>query len=117
MLALLMFGELLLEQVCERVVEAVLLEVGPRDTGRIILRRQIIDFLQFRTILTLIDCRGVTGLGLRRGSGGQCRGGQRHGQAQHCGAEGHCAFHRHPLLYIVMPSIEGLGCSGRSCCR
>ena len=117
MLALLVLRQFLLEQICKGVVEAVLLEVGPGDTSRIILRRKIIDLLQFRTILTLIDCCGVTCLGLRRGSGGQCRRGQRHGQAQHCGAEGHCAFHRHSLLYIVMPSMEGLGCSGLSCCR
>ena len=38
MLPLLMLGEVLLKQVCERVAETVLLKVGPGDTGRILLR-------------------------------------------------------------------------------
>ena len=37
MLPLLMLGEVLLKQVCERVAETVLLKVGPGDTGRILL--------------------------------------------------------------------------------
>ncbi len=45
MLPLLMLRELLLEQVDERIVEAVLLEIRPGDTGRILLRRKVIDLL------------------------------------------------------------------------
>ena len=88
MLPLLMLGELLLEQVCERVAEAVLLKVGPGDAGRILLRGQVIDLLQLRTILA----PGHRGwIADRRSLGG--KGADRQGQHQRRGAKAECSFH------------------------
>ena len=45
-----MLRQLLLEQVCQGVVEAVLLEVRPGDTGRVLLRGQVIDLADLRAL-------------------------------------------------------------------
>ena len=85
MLPLLIFRQFLPEEVCQGVVESVLLKIRPGDAHRVILRSQIIELPQFRAILTLGDGGGITDLHLIRprshGRGSQC-----HGQAQHGGA-------------------------------
>ena len=85
MLPLLIFRQFLPQQVCQGVVEAILLKVRPGDACGIVLRSQIIELPQFRAILALGDGGGVADLHRVR-SRCQGRGGQRHGQAQHGGA-------------------------------
>ena len=91
MLTALVFRKLLLQKIRQSVVEAVLPEVRAGDTGRIVFRTQIIDFLQFCAIVVSDDGGGVANLGVRcrRLKVRRQRGGrQRQGQAQRRGAEG-----------------------------
>ena len=91
-----MLRQLLLEQVCQGVVEAVLLKVRPGDTGRVLLRGEVIDLADLRPVLTACDGGRVTDLhlghfgeGLRRQGGGE----QRRGHQQTGGASQNGAFH------------------------
>ena len=109
MLPLLIFRQFLPQQVCQGVVEAVLLKVGPGDACGIVLRSQIIELPQFRAILALGDGGGVADLHRVR-SRCQGRGGQRHGQAQHSGTQSQCSFHHSlPFSYFIssIPPILG----------
>ena len=91
MLAALVFRKLLLQKVRQVVLEAILLEIRAGNACGIILRTQIIDFLQFCAIVVSDDGSGIADLGVRhRGfkvrrqrSGCQCQS-----QAQRRSAEG-----------------------------
>ena len=91
-----MFRQLLLEQVCQGVMEAVLLEVRPGDASGVLLRGQVIDLADLCAVLTAGDGGGITDLylrrfreGLRRQGGGE----QRRGHQQTGGASQNGAFH------------------------
>ena len=102
MLAALIFRQFLLEQVRQGILETILLEIRAGDSGRVILGSQIIDLLQFRSIIAANDGGGVADLGVGRGSlkvRRQGGGGQRHGQAQRRGAKGKHSFHFMFLLF------------------
>ena len=91
-----MLRQLLLEQVCQGVVEAVLLEVRPGDTGRVLLRGEIIDLADLRPVLTACDGGGIADLHLGdRGEWLRRQGGweQRRGYQQAGGASQNGAFH------------------------
>ena len=91
MLAALIFRKLLLQKIRQVVLEAILLEIRAGNACGIILRTQIIDFLQFCAIVVSDDGGGIADLGVRyRGfkvrrqrSGCQCQS-----QAQRRSAEG-----------------------------
>ena len=65
MLAALVFRKLLLQKVRQGVLKAVLPKVRAGNARRIVFRTQIIDFLQFRAIVTADDGGGVADLGVR----------------------------------------------------
>ena len=105
-----MLRQLLLEQVRQGVVEAVLLEVRPGDAGGILLRGEVIDLADLCAVLTAGDGGGVADLhlggcgeGLRRQGGGE----QRRGHEQTGGASQDGAFHGcFPPFHIDMPPME-----------
>lgn len=91
-----MLRQLLLEQVCQGVVEAVLLKVRPGDTGRVLLRGQVIDLADLRAVLTAGDRGWIADLHLGdRGEWLRRQGGweQRRGYQQAGGASQDGAFH------------------------
>ena len=107
-----MLRQLLLEQVCQGVVEAVLLKVRPGDTGRVLLRGQVIDLADLRPVLTAGDRGWIADLHLGdRGEWLRRQGSweQRRGYQQADGASQDGAFHDGvpPLHFVIF-------CSSRS---
>ena len=84
-LSLVVFRQFLPQQICQSIVETILLKVRPGDARGIVLRSQVIELSQLGTILTLGDSSRVADLHLVRSCGQGC-GGQCHRQAQHSGA-------------------------------
>ena len=91
MLAALVFRELLLEQVHQRVVYAVLLEVGAGDARRVLLGAEVIDLADLFAVLAPGHRSGITGRGGVRRQGG----GDHSSRKNHCGhKQGKDAFHK-----------------------
>ena len=84
-LSLVVFRQFLPQQICQSIVETILLKVRPGDARGIVLRSQVIELSQLGAILTLGDSSRVADLHLVRSCGQGC-GGQCHRQAQHSGA-------------------------------
>ena len=59
-----MLRGLLLEQVHQRVVYAVLLEVGAGDARRVLLGTEVIDLADFSAVLAPGNGSGITGRGV-----------------------------------------------------
>ena len=107
-----MLRQLLLEQVCQGVVEAVLLEVRPGDASGVLLRGQVIDLADLRAVLTAGDRGWLADLHLGdRGEWLRRQGGweQRRGYQQAGGASQNGACHDG-----VPPSLFVIFCSSRS---
>ena len=111
MLALLVLRQFLLEQVCERVVEAGPAQSQIGDTGGIVApRRQIVDLLQLRTIPGSDPWGNMPGTPpwVRRPVRGDSAMVRRTLRRRRWSQ-----FHRHATLH-GRPSMEGLGCYRRS---
>ena len=84
MLAALVGGEFLLQQVGEGVVVALLLKVGTGDASGIVLRPQVVHLPDLAAVLALGNGGRIAGgrLGGFRRVGGKGGGGQAHGKSQ-----------------------------------
>ena len=106
MLPLLIFGELLLEQVRQGVTEPVLLEVRPGDARGIVRGRQVIDLPNLTPILAAGDGGGIAHRHRFRGGSLDGKG---HGQRQRHGAKGKYSFHGVFLLLHRHAHVLGGG--------
>ena len=84
MLAALVGGEFLFQQIDEGVVVAILVKIGPGDAAGVILRPQVVHLSDLGAVLAPGDGGGITGgrLGGFRRGGGKGGRGQTHGKSQ-----------------------------------